>query len=230
MFDNSKIKFFEWPEFHYIELNISISVSAIEALNSSNEVLLRASETNFQRILQKDEIYNNLKGSDQANYFSQCYEYSMLSIEDLKKNQRYSTTLLIFSFLESQLNEICELICEKIKIKIKRDRLKSIIQNYYDFLINELKIKVKAVKPLYVKINKYKTVRNIIAHGNGIILKKKDLQLIKDLPGVSIIKRGRKNVIELAEGIYVKHLLAQTELLLKTIVDSANEKIKSINP
>ncbi|MBX2896351.1 MAG: hypothetical protein KF763_12960 [Cyclobacteriaceae bacterium] len=225
MFDNKNIRFYNWPEFHYIELELNISFSALLLLSRNNEEILNHKMTELENAIKNDNLLSSLDGSDGANYFSQQYEYSVMTIKEISQKQRFAMVLTIFATIENHLKRIIGIVETRRNSKIKLNTSLSKIQNYYNFLAKEFSITSESIISLFTMLNDQRHIRNAIAHGDGSIT---GTQIANTDYGISVAVNGDSKQLIISESIYVEYLLKTSQDFLDKLLFEINSKTTPI--
>lgn len=225
MFDNSKVKFFKWPEFHYIQFDLDLSLSVLFKHNDNNERLLKEQNSELEKVIQADKLFESLNDQDKANYYVQTYDYLTLTIEELTQKQRYSMVLVIFSFIEKSLSRVSEVVEKRIDKKRNKPKSESKIQNYYDFLKLANNIDSDLLDGLFRKIDEQRNIRNSIAHNDGIT-DDLDNELIKY--GIVFQKYEDQYLIRIEENTYINYLLNTCNSFFQKLLVTIDTKIQDI--
>jgi len=110
---------------------------------------------------------SSLRGPDAFDVF----EIEIMTIGEYDSILNNSTFLAIYSIFETEFLNIC-LYCQKtegLKLGPKDLNGKSYIDQCRKFITKLLKVNLDRLNPEWELIQKYRKVRNLIAHGNGKI-------------------------------------------------------------
>ncbi len=212
MFDASDVYLYKWNELNYLELEIEIGVVAFRMLIENQENSLLEIERKFNEKLKNDEEHNSLDDSLKGSYYSAFYEREQLAINDLRRKQRYSICLSIFSFFEGRLKSLCDQIENEFNFMIKLDDLNGNddIKRYWSYLVKVFNIDTDTVQDLMQPIIQQKATRNIIAHQEGLLTSEK-LNKIVRLDGLVVNKIGDSYQLKIDNVKYLLFLIEKIE-------------------
>jgi len=224
---------FKWTDLYYIDFNISNSYDALKRINSNQEVSLLESRKTLEAKINSIKEENKLLGSDIDAYINHHFYEDDMVINELEKLQRFSLIMSIFSFYESQLKILCNLIEKEFQFKIKLKDLnnyKGDLFRYWTYLDKVYQVPIGNLQPLFNPINQQKSLRNLIAHHNGIV-NEDSINKVHKVDGVLFNKVGNLYYIEIEKDIYINYLLKNIkdffEELLK-VVDNRYIELKSV--
>ncbi|PJJ07579.1 hypothetical protein CLU83_0761 [Flavobacterium sp. 1] len=208
---------FNWDQLHYFEFDNIVAFDAFKSLNFNQEKSLNKSKADLnQQIQDFKKGLESLSESDQESYVYQKYYINEVIINEIQRIQRYSSVLSIFSFYESRLKSICNLIESEFEFKVKIKHLNNYegdLNKYWNYLSKVFEIQTEKTESLFKPINEQKKIRNIIAHNDGITKEKIDA-----VQGLTLHKLGKNFKIEIDEGVYIGNLLQSIEVFISALL------------
>lgn len=140
----------------------------------------------------------------------------------------------MFSFFESKLKEICDIIALKTNIPIP-DKIQKPIEKKendltvnWNYLLEEQSLDLTSISEDFYFINSQKFVRDKIAHKNGAYNRrdeKTNWKFVKT-KDTEITINGDVNCIEILNKHYVNDLLIKMENVLKEIIVTFDKTYK----
>ncbi|GAQ48499.1 hypothetical protein VT569_02130 [Flavobacterium psychrophilum] len=208
---------FNWDQLHYFEFDNIVAFDAFKSLNFNQEKSLNKSKADLNKQIQDfKKGLESLSESDQESYVYQKYFINEVIINEIQRIQRYSSVLSIFSFYESRLKSICNLIESEFEFKVKIKHLNNYegdLNKYWNYLSKVFEIQTEKTELLFKPINEQKKIRNIIAHNDGITKEK-----IEVMQGLTLNKLGKNFKIEIDEGVYIGNLLQSIEVFISALL------------
>lgn len=176
-------------------------------------------------------LINNLKKEklpDIPIEYRDSYEQQFFEISDkenyqLRILQRYSSCLILFSFIENYLKRITLEFANKFNIPIK-DQNYNIILGTVKTLISDIGVDEKLRSKEYNHIVQQIIVRNKIAHNNGVI-SKKDLSRFKKSNGCNVSNYGE--IIIRPE--YLKGIIDSGRVFFKNLILLIDDRYKDLS-
>ncbi|RKS21771.1 hypothetical protein CLV94_2406 [Flavobacterium endophyticum] len=218
---------FNWTEISYLDFSISNSFSALRKLNVNQEKLLSESKSDLEAKINSIREYN--KGGEQEfieSYIHHITYDDEIMIEEIKRLQRYSLVVTIFSFYEARLKSLCEMIEVEFNFKIKINDLNSYkgdLLKYWTYLSKVYEMPTESLQELFDPLIRQKKIRNIIVHQDGII-SEKHLKEIPNTHGICFKKSGSLYVLEIEENIYVEFLLKNIMRFFESLLKEIDKK------
>lgn len=216
-FNLNHVYSFNWDQLHYFEFDNIVAFDAFKSLNFNQEKSLNKSKADLnQQIQDFKKGLESLSESDQESYVYQKYFINEVIINEIQRIQRYSSVLSIFSFYESRLKSICNLIESEFEFKVKIKHLNNYegdLNKYWNYLSKVFEIQTEKTEPLFKPINEQKKIRNIIAHNDGITKEK-----IEVIQGLTLNKLGKNFKIQIDEGVYIGNLLQSIEVFISALL------------
>lgn len=223
-FDLNNLHQFYWADLYYIDFEIGNSFDALRKLNINQENTLTESRAELE-----EKIQSILASSQEEDQFfinsyihHETYDDEIL-MDEIERLQRYSLIMSVFSFYETRLKSLCNMIEKEFNLKIKISDLNSYkgdLMKYWTYLSKVYEIPTEELQPLFDPINRQKKLRNIIAHHDGIA-NKKQMKEIPETDGISFKNIEDLYFLQVAENVYIEYLLKEIksffELLLKAI-------------
>lgn len=211
------INIFKWADLNYFEFENKIAFDALKSLNLNQEKSLSESKVVLDKNIEDfRKGLELLSEHEQESYIYQKYYLDEVIINELQIIQRYSSILSIFSFYESRLKMICELIETEFEFKVKIKHLNNYegdLNKYWNYLSKVFEIKTDSIENLFKPINVHKKIRNAIAHHNG-----KTNEKIAPQEGLTLNKIGDKFQIVIDENIYINNLLQNIEIFIRELL------------
>ena len=168
----------------------------------SNNIALKDKQISFLRRLRE---LSEVKPKSEKELLEKTYpEYSKLFI-DFPKVINNSLFVTSFSFLESRLVQIIDLIENHLKLKIK---LEDFAGNTTIYRCNKYLSKVVEVElgelecDEYMELNNYQKIRNLIVHNNSSIKKRKDRK-IEEQSMYGYVQREKMLSLDKQSGIFI---------------------------
>lgn len=232
MFGIKNLYLYKWKELYFQEFEIEIAIEAIRNSIDYQDNYWSEIKEKFDETIKNDVTFNSLEDGYQSSYYGQFYSRENDVLDEIKKQQLSSSCLLIYSFFESRLNTICQLIeddnsFEEKLSKIKKKGNDGYIKKYCKYLISVYGIKAYEVQPYIDSIDKYKTVRNCIAHNDGILKpnQKDELGLID---GVSIREFEDSFFLEIVDKVFLINIIDSMSSFYKNILKSIDKRYMEI--
>lgn len=223
-FSTEDVYLYKWGDLFYFKFENDIGFDAINALSSNQETTLEKINTEFQETLRRE-----LKDAEGYDY-NHMLEIEELTIGELRKIQRYGLLLVMYSFFEGQLKALCKKIEDNFKFKIKISDLKgnSDLMIYLNYLIKVYEIDKLRIEQYFTIINKHKTVRNIIAHHNGIVPDEK-LGNVNEEKGLVIEKIGNVSILSIRSMEFYDYIIDAMQSFFKEILLMVDERYIILN-
>jgi hypothetical protein len=222
-------------ELSYIYYELNIEIHALNKLNENIENSLLDSIEELKNAIKVNNTYISLWDEKelQSEFVNQVYYLEIDSIRKMKRQQRYAITLIVFSFFESKLKVICDIIAIKTRIEIPRKNIEIKDENdltvNWNYLVNKQNLDLSAICEDFYFINSQKFVRDKIAHQNGAYNRrdeKPDRKFVKT-EDTEITINGDVYCIEILNKNYIENMLLKMENLFKKIIvtfDKTNKK------
>ncbi|MBP9152649.1 MAG: hypothetical protein KBF73_10230 [Flavobacteriales bacterium] len=177
-----------------------------------------------------DDFLNSLPNELKDNYRFQNYGLDDQFIIELTQQQLYSSYISVYAFFEGRLNVLCTKLEKLLSPSITLNDLNSrnyVIQ-YMTFLDKVIEVSNLPIKREMKKIGVFGTLRNKLAHQNGVISigEKQGLQG-SEIPESVFFVHGDKWLINLCEFDIQKELIQYLKQLLLDTATSVDETIKS---
>ncbi|GAW88823.1 hypothetical protein FPS14_contig00011-0011 [Flavobacterium psychrophilum] len=138
---------FNWDQLHYFEFDNIVAFDAFKSLNFNQEKSLNKSKADLNKQIQDfKKGLESLSESDQESYVYQKYFINEVIINEIQRIQRYSSVLSIFSFYESRLKSICNLIESEFEFKVKIKHLNNYegdLNKYWNYLSKVFEIQTE---------------------------------------------------------------------------------------
>jgi hypothetical protein len=100
--------------------------------------------------------------------------------------QRRSTLIILFSFLEHQLNQLCKLFANAQQLKIVHTDLKGTgIDRSRDYLKKVICLPINDNSSLWQEIKKIQEIRNVVAHNDAQLVNDKVIKYLNESPYLS---------------------------------------------
>lgn len=228
--DFNNINIFKWADLNYFEFENQIAFDALKNLNLNQEKSLSESKVALDKNIEDfQKSLELLSKEEQESYVNQKYYWDEVIINELQLIQRYSSILSIFSFYESRLKMICELIEGEFELKVKIKKINnygSTLNKYWIYLNEVFEIKNDDIQKLFSALDDYRNIRNAIAHKNGMTREK-----IVSQEGLILNKIGDEFQIEISEIIFIKNLLQNIETFMSKLlieIDKRYYELKSV--
>lgn len=232
-YDLSNIYEFEWTELLFRELEIDICIDALKTLIINQEKSLIETQEKIKDFIQNDSTYNSLPVQVQSDYFEHIFGNTKIINDEIQNIQRYSSCLMFYSIFEGQLGSICKKIEDTFSFKIKISDLNGSdnLLRYWTYLNKVFEIDTTKVECFYTCIKQQKSVRNLIAHENGLFSENKKSKYVK-VTGIDFIKRGEEFQLKISTIDYLDYLISKMrgfflELLLS--IDKRYKEIRNTN-
>jgi hypothetical protein len=219
---------FDWEILHSIEYQNEIAVSAFNKIIENQEKVYSVNNDELKEKIENDKYLNSLSEGLQGSYFMANYESELHAIEEVKRFQRNSTCLSIFSYFEGQMKNICELIEKKYAYKTKIASLKDRdnIRKYWNYLIDVYKIDT-SIEQYLSPIIFQRFVRNKIAHQNGFITKGQCGDFVPTA-GVFLEKYNDEYQITITDTIYLTNIIEKMDFFLKQLLSEVDKRFSII--
>ena len=182
----------------------------------------------LKKAIKENKTYISLADEKelQYDYVDQIYFYDIASIKNLKRQQRYAVTLIVFSFFESKLKEICNIIALKTrtpipdKIQKPKENIENDLTVNWNYLVNKQSLDLSSISVDFYFINSQKFVRDKIAHQNGAYNSRdeKTYRKFVKTEDTEITISGDVFCIEILNKNYVDDLLLKMNNVLKEVI------------
>lgn len=224
-FSTSHIYLFQWTELSRIEFESRIGFQALRKLIKNQEESLINTRRGFQESVKYDEELEALPPEERGSYYSQIFEIEERLIDELERQQRYSSCQWIFAFFEGQLESLCNLIEKSFSFKIKLSDLNKHehLMHYWNFINKVAEFDTQKSEPFFTPIKQHKFIRNGITHQNGFVAEKIK-NSIANTTGINFSEFGGKYRINIIDSSYFIHLIEKMEMLLKNLFLLADKK------
>ncbi|MEI6346715.1 MAG: hypothetical protein WCP69_02095 [Bacteroidota bacterium] len=220
---------FSWINLKSKEMEYQIGLKTLRNLIISQDLSLAKIKENFEQSIIRDKTLNSLDPNNKANFYEDFYNEQEQILDEIDIIQRYSMCVSCFSFFESRLKELCELIESNFKLDLKIEDLysKSDILRYWIFLVKVFKISVTE-NLLFNSITDKKDVRNIIIHQNGIS-NSKQLKKIKSINGIHLSALNGQTRIVMIGSQFNNDLLCEIEKFFSVLLKAIDERYKEMS-
>lgn len=207
--DMSNIRMFDWQNLWWYDYEIDVGFDALSALIDNQEKTLKESIIITEKLRTEKllEIPEEYKASYERHYF----EHTDRVDHQLRIMQRYSSCLIVFSFIENSLKFLTSEFANKLNVEFKIP-YRNIIGETMNFLINKLKIKKDALSQEFEFISNQKVIRNSIAHHNGIIVSDRLVDFYES-EGINL-----KNGEIIIRPEYLKRLIENGRIFFKSLI------------
>lgn len=225
-FSFEDVTLFDWEYLYSFEIENSVGLSAFRLLNKNQEESLQQTINEFNKEL--NEALDKIDEEEKSNYYLQIFHLDELSIKELKRQQRYSMCLSLYSFFEGRLQSICKRIQNDFNFKIDSSDLNGNdhLLRYYNYLSKVFEMDVNSLEPQFTTIQQAKQIRNLIAHYNGYIPVKEKDKLV-NLKGISYTKIEENCFqIDIDEKQFIEHVLEKMRKFLSNMLISVNNRYK----
>lgn len=202
-----------------------VSCRALITLIENQENALEESKNSLSEKVKTDKDYNSLSPEDQGSYYRAFYEIEEMTIEEMKRWQRYSICLSAISILESKLKYICGQIEAKFQFKIKLSDLSEAdsLGAFWNYLIKVYEIDPVKIEPLYTPLVQYKAIRNKIAHHDGVVLGTSK-QTINKIDGLVMKAYGNDFLITITNVSFLKIMISKIEKFLRELLKAIDQR------
>lgn len=221
LFSTAHIKVLNWPDLYYIEMETEVGLNALQKLCLNQEAALASAVKGFENYLAIDPTYSSLESPEyKASYRHQMFEREEMILDELRKQQRYSMCLSIYSFFEGRLREVCNLIEVEFAFKIKLGDLNSSdhLMQYHSYLSKVYEANLSSAEPYFTPIKISKGVRNLIAHHSGWTNNNKLAESIEKRIGFTQQKFGNSFQVVITSHRYILYLIEKMELYFKELL------------
>lgn len=215
-------------EFNYTYYVLDIEIHALNKLNENIENSLLDTIAKLKKEIKENKTYISFGDEKelQSEYVDQVYYLEIDSIKNMKRQQRYAITLIVFSFFESKLKDICDIIALKTRISIpdKIQKPKGKKENdltvNWNYLLEEQRLNLSSISKDFYFINSQKFVRDKIAHKHGVYkLKDEEVgyQFVKT-NNTEILKYGDDFCFEILNKHYIEDLVLRMYKVLNEVI------------
>ena len=232
---NNNTYLLENSELTYTYYELDIEIHSLKKLNDNIENSLLNTIEELKKAIKENKTYIYLADEKdlQSDYVDQIYFNDIASIKNMKRQQRYAVTLIAFSFFESKLKEICDIIALKTNIKTPTQKQKNEndLTIYWNYLTNKQNLELTNIMDSFYFINCQKFVRDKIAHKNGIYKPKDESPNYKFLKtnDSEATKLGDDYCIEILNKKYTENLLLKMDKVLKGVIITFDKTNKQKN-
>jgi hypothetical protein len=226
----------ETSELSYIYYMLDTEILALNKLNENIENSLLDTIAELKKAIKVNKTYFSLADEKelQSDFVDQVYHLEIAAIKNMKRQQRYAITLIVFSFFESKLKEICDIIAFKTRIQIPKKVQKPIEKKENDltvnwnYLLEEQSLDLSAISDDFYYINSQKFVRDKIAHKNGCYQTKDEKLNYKFVKteNTEITINGDVYCIEILNKNYVENMLLKMDNVLKAVIINFDRTFK----
>ena len=159
----------KWNEINWIEFEISNSIYALKKMfqiqTNGFEYLSLDIEQKISSIKKEN---SNMQENELNQYIKHLFGLEEEIIQNLKKIQKFSNIVIVFSITESKLKIICDKIERDFKFNIDLSNTKSVLSKHWKFLASFLEERSEIIEKYYTPIRNMIEIRNIINHQDGI--------------------------------------------------------------
>jgi phage anti-repressor protein len=225
---NNNTYLLENSELTYTYYELDIEIHSLKKLNDNIENSLLNTIEELKKAIKVNNTYISLADEKelQSDFVDQTYYLEIDSIRKMKRQQRYAITLIVFSFFESKLKEISDIIALKTKIPIPKkvqkpeEKKENDLTVNWNYLLEEQSLDLIAISEDFYFINSQKFVRDKIAHKNGFYKTKDESLKYKFVKtdNSEITNFGNDFCIEILNKNFVSALLLKMENVLKEII------------
>lgn len=229
IFDFSNIYLFEFGDLYYENFETELGIDALRILILNQESSFQIIKAKFDEAVKNDKTLNELEEEHQGSYYMQIFEREELMIEKLKRQQRFSVCLSIFSFCEGRLKSLCEMIAREFTFKIKLDDLNSSedLMRYWNYLEKVFELTTTKIEPFFTPIKQQKIVRNVIAHQDGNV-RPDQVKKINIVTGLQLHPGYEGQILEITDTTYILYLLDKSESFFKELYLAADARYKEL--
>lgn len=154
------------------------------------------------------------------------YEHEVISTGEFRSLLNNSMFLTIYSLFENEFVTLCE-YAGRIQGSLLHPKELS-GQNYIDqcrrFIVKELEVNLDSLNSEWEEITKFQTLRNSLAHNNGVLKDKSDkyLESIKNINGLSVDEKTLK--IKIKNDEFLISLIDKLVKFLNSIIEKIIEQ------
>lgn len=218
-----------WNVLNFKQMEYDFGIRTLRSLIASQDLAITKIRDDFQKEMDEDKVLNSLDPYNGSMHYEHFYSDQENMIEEIEALQRYSMCVSCFSFFESRLKELCELIESNIEFekKVKDFSENNKICGYWKYLIHVLGISIKKTECHYTPIiNRYK-IRNIIAHQNGIP-DSNQVKKIKSIKGIKLSESKGQNRIVMIGSQFNKKFLTEIEMFFSELLKAVDERYREM--
>lgn len=213
-----------WEALKDYESNLFIQLKAIRLLHENQEASLDQIIEELNNRARNDPWLKTEDPEEIFDHLDIVYKRKDLHHKSLKDLQRYSMIVTIFSFLESQLKILSNLINLEFKFKIKAsDISNNDIARYWKYLIDVYDIGNKSLSDSYSLLLGRKAIRNVIVHKGGFINKdqKKD---VSEGKGLEIVEDMGENKVHIKDPKYILSFIDEIEDFFTLLIEMCDKR------
>lgn len=216
----------EWDSLNGLTRQIDVGIKGIKKFNNSLEYLIKSNQNEIQEELDKlasSGYFTNI-AKEEVGFHILVYHPHLMITTALEVQQRYGIVVSTFSFFESFLREISNLLERTFP---KRLVLKDLsgnadLLNFRNFFTKVYEVDYSQVDCFHKALIDEKLARNKITHENGRM--SENTQYKTKAPGIKI----EDNKIVLEPYLYVEYLLSNIEGYFKEIIKAVDNRYKEL--
>ncbi|RZK45142.1 MAG: hypothetical protein EOO61_01095 [Hymenobacter sp.] len=227
LYSTYQLRRLSWPDLYYIEMETEVGLHALQKLCINQEFALTSAVKGFENYLANDPTYSSLDSDElKGSYISQVFEREEMIIEELRRQQRYSMCMSIYSFFEGRLRTLCEYIEAEFPFKIKLNDLNSSdhIMQFVNYIAKVYEADLSKTESYFTPIKISKAVRNVIAHHDGCTSNRKLTDSIEKKKGFYQERHGASFKIVIRSEKYILYLIDKMELYFKELLKAVDER------
>lgn len=229
MFDFSYINSYYWEALYRTKYEVDIGVDAFNLLNENQETSLDDTKKKFANKVEKDEDLKAINPEYRSSYFSQIYGIDLETINELRRSQSYALCLVVFSFFETRLKNVCVEIASQFDLVKRLDNIgePNEIKKCWQFLTKIYGVNKAGLESHYTRIKQQQEARNLIAHSNGMG-KIERMDKISPAPGLKLIKSDIEFLIDFEGSKYISFLIDTLKTFLTELIKSIDDRYREL--
>lgn len=217
-----------WMALELFETNLFNQYEAIRLLHDNQESSLKKTIEEINNKISKDSFMKSEENEELWSHYDEVYHDTDARNFHLQSTQRFSMVVTIFSFLESQLKHLTNIIKNEFRFDVSASDLKGTdLGKYWKYLKKVYKIKNSTITDKYSYINDQKIIRNIIVHKGGFF-PKEQLEDVEKFKFIKIVKNKDTYEIILDNTEYIGQLLDDVELFFKILLELCDQRYNDL--
>lgn len=222
MIDAKKFIPFEWGVLENQKFEIEIGIAAMRSFIGNQEEAWKKTREQIDRFIENKRNDMRFSSDEERNDFYEGIEQvEGTALDEMKRLQRYSAYLAIFSFFESRLKVISSKIEREFKFIENNFTDRSYIVKYWNHIKKGLKIETDVSITFW---NLVKVVRNDIAHNNGKPFNDEHRKAVNSL-GLSLSDYSQDIEVSVE---FLSKLLSDMELFFKELLIAIDKRYKEL--
>lgn len=227
---NSNTRIYHWDYLYYLNQEVQLGFDSLSSILKNNLACLIEEEFKLKERLRSDDLLYSLNENDRNSYLLQNYELDNQFIAELTQQQFYASFLSCYAFFEGRLRVLCVELQNHLSpnIFLKDLSSRNHINQYLTFLEKVIGISALRLSLEIKTISGLGTVRNKLAHQNGLISIGEKEHLTKcDILGINFIEVGSQWIIDLSKFDFQKQLIEHFRQLLLDTIATVDDTLKS---